>query len=318
MRDGLRSFAIAILPAERHLPTQNGLQAPPGRALAKPLGRPAWLLAPGLVWLFVFMLAPVALMVIVSFWSSGYYGTTPDFTFKNYAKLFQSPLYSGQLLKTLRIGLEATLLSLLLSYPIALLLSRSTGNRKALLVLLLFLPFWASYVVRAFVWLPILGRNGAINQALMALGIIDSPIDWLLYNEGAVLVGLVYVYTLFMTLPIYLSLDKIDPRLIEAATDLGAKPWQVFWRILLPLSWPGVVSGCIMVFLLTMSAYVTPQLLGGPRGILFGNVIASQFLANNDWAFGSALAVTMVLIVVILFILVGRRMRIEQVFTGGS
>ncbi len=286
--------------------------------IVKPVGRPGWLLAPGVLWLFVFMLVPVALMVIVSFWSSGYYGTKPDFTFKNYAKLFQSPLYSGQLLKTLRIGLEATVLSLLLSYPIAYLLSRSSGNRKALLILLLFLPFWASYVVRAFVWLPILGRNGAINQALMALGIVDSPIDWLLYNEGAVLVGLVYVYTLFMTLPIYLSLDKIDPRLIEAATDLGAKRWQVFWRILLPLSWPGVVSGCIMVFLLTMSAYVTPQLLGGPRGILFGNVIASQFLANNDWAFGSALAVTMVLVVVILFLLVGRKMRIEQVFTGGS
>lgn len=284
----------------------------------KPVGKPGWLLAPGILWLFVFMLIPVAFMVIVSFWSSGYYGTKPDFTFKNYAKLFQSPLYSGQLLKTLRIGLEATLLSLVLSYPIAYLLSRAAGVLKALLVLLLFLPFWASYVVRAFVWLPILGRNGAINQGLMGLGIIDTPIDWLLYNEGAVLVGLVYVYTLFMTLPIYLSLEKIDPRLIEAATDLGARPLQIFWRILLPLSWPGVVSGSIMVFLLTMSAYVTPQLLGGPRGIMFGNVIASQFLANNDWAFGAALAVTMVLVVVILLLIVGRRMKIEQVFTGGA
>ncbi len=284
----------------------------------KPVGRPRWLLAPGIVWLFVFMLIPVAFMVIVSFWSSGYYGTKPDFTFRNYAKIFQSPLYSGQLLKTLRIGLEATVLSLLLSYPIAYLLSRMRGFGKAILVLLLFLPFWASYVVRAFVWLPILGRNGLINQTLMGIGVIDTPIDWLLYNEGAVLVGLVYVYTLFMTLPIYLSLEKIDPRLIEAATDLGARPFQVFRKILLPLSWPGVVSGCIMVFLLTMSAYVTPQLLGGPRGIMFGNVIASQFLANNDWAFGAALAVTMVLIVVVLLLLVGRKMKIEQVFTGGA
>lgn len=292
--------------------------APAAGPAAKPVGRARWLLAPGIVWLFLFMLIPVAFMVIVSFWSSGYYGTKPDFTFKNYAKLFQSPLYSGQLLKTLRIGLEATLLSLLLSYPIAYLMSRLRGVSKALLVLLLFLPFWASYVVRAFVWLPILGRNGAINQALMGLGLIDTPIDWLLYNEGAVLVGLVYVYTLFMTLPIYLSLDRIDPRLIEAATDLGARPLQVFWRILLPLSWPGVTSGCIMVFLLTMSAYVTPQLLGGPRGIMFGNVIASQFLANNDWAFGAALAVTMVLVVVALLLVVGRRMKVEQVFTGGA
>jgi len=284
----------------------------------KPVGRPAWLLAPGVAWLFLFMIVPVGFMVVVSFWSSGYFGTQPDFTFKNYLKLFQSPLYTGQLLKTLRIGLEATLLSLVLSYPIAYFLSRASGTAKAVLVLLLFLPFWASYVVRAFVWLPILGRNGVINSTLMSMGVIDTPIDGLLYNEGAVLVGLVYVYTLFMTLPIYMSIERIDKRLIEAATDLGARPFAVFREILLPLSWPGIVSGCIMVFLLTMSAYVTPQLLGGPKGIMYGNIIASQFLGNNDWAFGSALSVALVAIVMILFLLVGRRMKVEQVFTGGA
>jgi spermidine/putrescine transport system permease protein len=284
----------------------------------KPVGRPAWLAAPGVIWLVVFMVVPVLFMVIVSFWSSGYYGTQPDFTFKNYLKLFQSPLYSGQLLKTLRIGFEAMAISLVLSYPIAYLLARARGSMKLALLLLLFLPFWASYVVRAFVWLPILGRNGVINTFLIYIGVIEQPLDWLLYNEGSVLLGLVYVYTLFMTLPIYLSLDKIDPRLIEAAADLGAKPLRIFWEVLWPLSRPGVISGCIMVFLLTMSAFVTPQLLGGPRGIMFGNVIASQFLANNDWAFGAALSVAMIAIVLALFLLVGRRMKIEQVFTGGA
>jgi spermidine/putrescine transport system permease protein len=284
----------------------------------KPIGRPAWLAAPGVIWLLVFMVVPVLFMVIVSFWSSGYYGTQPDFTFKNYLKLFQSPLYSGQLVKTLRIGFEAMAISLVLSYPIAYLLARARGSMKLALLLLLFLPFWASYVVRAFVWLPILGRNGVINTFLIYIGVIEQPLDWLLYNEGAVLLGLVYVYTLFMTLPIYLSLDKIDPRLIEAAADLGAKPLRIFWEVLWPLSRPGVISGCIMVFLLTMSAFVTPQLLGGPRGIMFGNVIASQFLANNDWAFGAALSVAMIAIVLVLFLLVGRRMKIEQVFTGGA
>lgn len=284
----------------------------------KPIGRPAWLAAPGVIWLLVFMVVPVLFMVIVSFWSSGYYGTQPDFTFKNYLKLFQSPLYSGQLVKTLRIGFEAMAISLVLSYPIAYLLARARGSMKLALLLLLFLPFWASYVVRAFVWLPILGRNGVINTFLIYLGVIEQPLDWLLYNEGAVLLGLVYVYTLFMTLPIYLSLDKIDPRLIEAAADLGAKPLRIFWEVLWPLSRPGVISGCIMVFLLTMSAFVTPQLLGGPRGIMFGNVIASQFLANNDWAFGAALSVAMIVIVLALFVLVGRKMKVEQVFTGGA
>ena len=284
----------------------------------KPIGRPAWLLAPGVLWLFLFMIVPVAFMVAVSFWSSGYFGTKPDFTFKNYLKLFQSPLYSGQLIKTLRISLEVTLLSLLLSYPIAYFISRGRGALKIVLLLLLFLPFWASYVVRAFVWLPILGRNGVLNSLLIGMGVIDTPIDGLLYNEGVVLVGLVYVYTLFMTLPIYLSIERIDKRLIEAASDLGARPFSIFWRVMLPLSWPGVVSGCIMVFLLTLSAYVTPQLLGGPKGILYGNVIASQFLGNNDWAFGSALAVALVLITLLLFVLLGRKMKIEQVFTGGA
>jgi len=287
-------------------------------SVVRPVGRPAWLAAPGVLWLVVFMVVPVLFMVIVSFWSSGYYGTQPDFTFRNYLKLFQSPLYSGQLVKTLRIGFEAMALSLVLSYPIAYLLSRARGSMKLALLLLLFLPFWASYVVRAFVWLPILGRNGVINTFLVYIGVIEQPLDWLLYNEGAVLLGLVYVYTLFMTLPIYLSLDKIDRRLIEAAADLGAKPLRIFWEVLWPLSRPGVISGCIMVFLLTMSAFVTPQLLGGPRGIMFGNVIASQFLANNDWAFGAALSVAMIGIVLLLFLLVGRRMKIEQVFTGGA
>jgi spermidine/putrescine transport system permease protein len=264
------------------------------------------------------MVLPLLFMLIVSFWSSGYYGTKPDFTFKNYLKLFQSPLYSGQLVKTLRIAVEAMALSLIISYPIAYMLSRARGALKVAGLLLLFLPFWASYVVRAFVWLPILGRNGVINTFLVHLGVIDQPLDWLLYNEGSVLLGLVYVYTLFMTLPVYLSLDKIDPRLVEAAADLGAKPLRIFWEVLWPLSRPGVISGCIMVFLLTMSAFVTPQLLGGPRGIMFGNVIASQFLANNDWAFGSALSVAMIGIVLVLFLLLGRRMKVEQVFTGGA
>jgi spermidine/putrescine transport system permease protein len=287
-------------------------------ASVKPVGRPFWLLTPGLLWLMAFMILPVLFMVAVSFWNSGYYGTRPDFTFKSYIRIFQSPLYVGQLIKTLRIGLEATALSLLISYPIAFIISQAKGAAKALLILMLFLPFWASYVVRAFVWLPILGRNGAINSALMAVGVIDQPLDWLLYNEGSVLLGLVYVYTLFMALPIYMSLEKIDPKLIEAATDLGARPFRVFWEVLLPLSMPGVSSGCIMVFLLTMSAYVTPQLLGGPQGIMIGNIIASQFLSSNDWAFGSALSVILIIVVMLLFLGIGRKTKVEQIFTGGG
>ena len=283
----------------------------------RPVGRPIFLLAPGVLWLVVFGLAPLMFMLVMSFWTSTIFGTKPDFSFANYLRIFVTDLYSDQLFKTLRIAAMTTLMTLIISYPVAYFLSRLQGTRKALFVLLMFLPFWTSYVIRAFVWLPILGRNGAINSALKAMGLIDEPLDWLLFNEGSVFLGLVYVYTLFMTLPIYLSLEKIDPALIEAATDLGARPAAVFRRVILPLSWPGVLSGCIMVFLLTVGAFVTPQLLGGPSGIMYGNVIASQFLANNNWAFGSALSIALIFIVFLLLLISSRWIGIQHIFTAG-
>jgi len=283
----------------------------------RPVGRPIFLLAPGVLWLVVFGLAPLMFMLVMSFWTSTIFGTKPDFSFANYLRIFVTDLYSDQLFKTLRIAAMTTLMTLIISYPVAYFLSRLQGTRKALFVLLMFLPFWTSYVIRAFVWLPILGRNGAINSALKAMGLIDESLDWLLFNEGSVFLGLVYVYTLFMTLPIYLSLEKIDPALIEAATDLGARPAAVFRRVILPLSWPGVLSGCIMVFLLTVGAFVTPQLLGGPSGIMYGNVIASQFLANNNWAFGSALSIALIFIVFLLLLISSRWIGIQHIFTAG-
>jgi spermidine/putrescine transport system permease protein len=283
----------------------------------KPIGHPWALAAPAVLWLVVFGLAPLLFMVAMSFWKSTIFGTRPDFQLGNYARQIAEPLYGQLLLKSLRIATVSTLLALLVSYPIAYFLTRLRGAWKGIFLLGLFLPFWTSYVVRTFVWLPILGRNGAINATLMSLGLIDAPIDGLIYNEGTVYLGLVYVYTLFMVLPIYLSLDRIDPRLVEAAVDLGARPWSVFWRILLPLSWPGVLSGCIMVFLLGVGAYVTPRLLGGPSGIMYGNMIADQFLNNNNWAFGAALGCTLALVVVILLAACARWIGIRQVFTGG-
>jgi len=283
----------------------------------KPIGKP-WLLAsPAVLWLLLFGLAPLVFMVAMSFWKSTIFGTRPDFQLGNYARQLAEPLYGTLLLKSLRIAAASTLIALLVSYPIAYFLTRLRGVWKGVFIIGLFMPFWTSYVVRTFVWLPILGRAGAINAALLWLGVIDRPIDWLIYNEGTIYLGLVYVYTLFMVLPIYLSLDRIDPRLIEAAVDLGARPWSVLWRILLPLSWPGVLSGCIMVFLLGVGAYVTPRLLGGPSGIMYGNMIADQFLSNNNWAFGAALGCTLALVVVILLLITGRWIGIRQVFTGG-
>jgi spermidine/putrescine transport system permease protein len=286
-------------------------------AAVKPIGKP-WLLAsPAVLWLALFVLAPMLFMLAMSFWKSTIFGTRPDFQLGNYARQLSEPLYGQLMLKSLRIAAVSTLLTLAVSYPIAYFLARLRGGWKGAFLVVLFMPFWTSYVVRTFVWLPLLGRSGAVNAALLSLGVIEQPIDWLIYNEGAIYLGLVYVYTLFMVLPIYLSLDRIDPRLVEAAVDLGARPWSVFWRVLLPLSWPGVLSGCIMVFLLGAGAYVTPRLLGGPSGIMYGNMIADQFLNNNNWAFGAALGCTLALVVALLLACTARWIGIRQVFTGG-
>jgi spermidine/putrescine transport system permease protein len=274
------------------------------------------LVVPALLWLGVFAIAPLAFLAVVSLWKASAFGLSTDASLDSYRIITAEPVYAQVLWQTFRIAALTTLLSLVVSYPLAMFLARLKGQTKTLAVVLVFLPFWTSYVVRTFVWLPMLGRTGVVNQVLLALGVIDKPLDWLLYNEGAVYVGLVYVYTLYMTLPIYLSLDRLDPKLVEAAGDLGATPLQAFRRVVLPLSMPGVWSGCTMVFLLSCGAYVTPQLLGGTSGQMIGNVIASQFLHTNNWPLGAALSIVLMSVVIVFVFVAGRRLGLQQIFMG--
>jgi len=274
------------------------------------------LVLPSMLWLLVFAIIPIVLLICMSTWTSTMFGIERTWDFKNYMAIASDSVYATILIRTARIAIVATLLSLLFSYPLAMFLVSLKGRTRSVFLLLMFLPFWSSYVVRSFTWLPVLGRAGLINQILMWLGIIHEPIEWLLFNEGAVYVGLVYVYTLFMVLPIFLALDRIDPQIIEAARDLGSKPYQVFLRVTWPLSLPGVWSGCIMVFLISIGAFVTPQLLGGTRGTMIGNVIATQFLNTNNWPLGSALSITLIFLVAGLFAIVGRRLGLKQLFLG--
>jgi len=276
----------------------------------------AWLVAPAMMWLALFALAPLVFLVTVSFWTATMFGLSPGFSLQSYAALAGDTIYILVLANTLKIAVFTTALSLFASYPVALFLASLKGHRKTLFVILLFLPFWTSYVVRTFVWMPILGRSGLINATLMSLGVIDRPIDGLIFNEGAVYVGLVYVYTLYMTLPIYLALDKLDPALIEAASDLGASAWQTFRRIILPLTLPAVWSGCTMVFLLCCGAFVTPRLLGGPSSQMFGNIISSQFLDAGNWPLGAALSVVLMLVVLASLYLASRRFGMQRLFMG--
>jgi len=276
------------------------------------------LLMPGTAWLLIFVILPLVFTIVMSFWTSTIFGTSATWTLTNYINFLEEPTYVVILIKTLRIAAISTAVTLLISYPMAWFLATRQGATKIIVLIAIFMPFWTSYVIRTFLWLPILGRYGVINNALIWLGLIDQPLMGLLYNEGTIYLGLVYVYVLFMVLPIYLALDRLDPNMVEAAFDLGAKPFNIFYRIVLPLSWPGVLSGCIMVFLLSCGAYVTPSLLGGPSANMFGNLISSQFSHSNNWAFGSALSVVLIVSVISLVLIAGHRIGLKRVFIGGD
>jgi spermidine/putrescine transport system permease protein len=272
------------------------------------------LASPAIGWLLIFVVLPGAFMLVMSFLTTGIFGIQFKFTWLNVSRMFSTSLYGLLLLKTFRIAVVTTLLTLLAAYPVALFLSSRRGAVKNAMVLLLFLPFWIGYVVRTFAWLPILGRTGLINQILLQLHIIAEPVEWLLYNEFAVYLGLVYVYLLFMVLPIFLAVDRIEPALYEAARDLGASRWKAFVRVTLPLSKPGILSGSIMVFLLTFGAFVTPALLGGTSGMMYSNVIAAQFFADNNWSFGSTLSSVMAVVVIVFLMVSGRFIGLRTIF----
>ena len=196
---------------------------------------------------------------------------------------------------------------LLLGFPLALFISRA-GPRKNIYLQLVILPFWTSFLVRLYAWLFLLRDTGLINTALQGLGLIHDPLP-LLYNDGAVLLGLVYGYLPFMVLPVYATLERLDPALVEAAADLGARPWSTLLHVILPLSAPGIRAGGILVFIPALGAYLTPDLLGGGRTVMIGNLVQNQFTTARDWPFGSAVSVGLMALVGALVLLMLRRER---------
>lgn len=276
-----------------------------------------WLNAlPATTFLAIFVLLPMALMVLVTFSRSSVDGIQFSFTLDNYRKLFSDETALRLLFKSIRISVTVTLLILILGYPLAYFIARQGDRYKYLLLFLVFIPYWISYVIRTYAWYPILGKQGALNQFLMLAGLIDQPLDYLLFNEYSVHLGLFSVFLPYAVVPIYLSLDRINPMLLEAAADLGARPGRSFWHVVLPLSLPGVLSGALMVFILTVGSYVTPQLLGGPSGIMMGNVIADQFGATFNWVWGGTLSLVLMITTLLAIWLVGRWVNLSQVFLG--
>jgi spermidine/putrescine transport system permease protein len=248
---------------------------------------------------------PLVIVVAYSFLTRGVYGgVEAPWTGESYRRLFD-PLYLSILLRSFVMALEATALCLVFAFPAALFISRA-GKWKNLYLQLVILPFWTSFLVRTYAWLFLLRDTGLINTALQSLGLIHEPLP-LLYNNGAVLLGLVYGYLPFMTLPIYATLERQDPALIEAAADLGARPLATVFRVIVPLAKPGIVAGSVLVFIPCLGAYLTPDLLGGGRTVMVGNLVQNQFTTARDWPFGSAVSVLlMAIIIAILWIFLRR------------
>ena len=250
----------------------------------------AGLLAPVTIWLGLFFLVPLLLILAYSFGTSGIYGgITLGFNPGNYLKVFD-PLYLEIIGRTFFIAALNTLLCLALGYPLAYFIVFKGRRWRNALVLLVMVPFWTSLLIRAYAWVVILGGNGIANRTLQFLGITDEPLT-LIFTPEAVLMGMVYSYLPFMILPLYAALEKFDTRLKEAAQDLGASRWHTFWRVTFPLSLPGVIAGSILVFIPSAGEFVIPDLLGGSRTVMTGNLIQNPFLQARDWAFGSALSV---------------------------
>ena len=250
----------------------------------------AGLLAPVTLWLGLFFLVPLLLILAYSFGTSGVYGgITLGFNPGNYLKVFD-PLYLEIVVRSFFVAGLTTLCCFLLGYPLAYFIVFKGKRWRNALILLVMVPFWTSLLIRAYSWVVILGGNGIANRSLQFLGITDEPLT-LIFTPQAVLMGMTYSYLPFMILPLYAALEKFDVRLKEAAKDLGASRWQTFWRVTFPLSMPGVIAGSILVFIPSAGEFVIPDLLGGSRTVMTGNLIQNQFLQARDWAFGSALAV---------------------------
>jgi len=262
------------------------------------------LLLPARLWIALFFAAPLAIICAYSLLTRGDYGgvETP-WTLESFARL-ADPLYLAILWRSLWISTLATALCALLGFPLALFIARA-GRHKNLYLQLVLLPFWTSFLVRTYAWIFILRDTGLINTVLSSLGLIAKPLP-LLYNDGAVLIGLVYNFLPFFVLPMFATLERLDPSLMEAAADLGARPLSTLRRVILPLSAPGFVAGAVLVFIPCLGAYLTPDLLGGGKSVMVGNLIQNQFTTARDWPFGSAASLILMLASAVLLAAVMR------------
>jgi putrescine transport system permease protein len=268
------------------------------------------------VWLAVFFLVPFIIVVKISFSTTavaqppyvpafdlsegigGIVGQLREFTVDNYVWLTEDALYVRAYLSSLWIALVSTALVLLIGYPIAYGMARAPRRWQPTLVMLIILPFWTSFLIRVYAWIGILKKEGLLNQLLLTLGVIGEPLT-ILNTTTAVYIGIVYSYLPFMVLPLYAALERMDGSLLEAASDLGCRPIRAFWKITFPLSLPGVVAGCFLVFIPVTGEFVIPDLLGGSDTLMIGKTLWSEFFSNRDWPLASAVAIVLLILLVV-------------------
>jgi len=259
---------------------------------------------PPLIWVSVFLLLPYVLMFCYSFWTvSSSQQILHTWTFANYSELVTRQVYWQTLLRSMWIAARVMIFSLLLGYPLAHFLSFHAGRKKDLYYQLVIIPLWVSYLVRAYAWKTILGTDGVLNTLLQYVHLTQHPLDFLLYSPLAVVLTLTHIYTPFTFLPIYAALEHIPRNLVEASHDLGASPTQTFWRVIFPLSIPGVIAGGTFAFVLSLGDFLAPLLLGGPSGIMISNIVVSLFGAAYNWPLGAAISLCMLgLVTALLFL----------------
>ena len=271
--------------------------------------RIATLMTPPALTLLALFVIPLVVMALFSF-RAGTFGAQRDiFTFEHYRAYLDNTVYHNLLLRSAWVALETALYSVLLAFPVAYYLAFHAGSKRFSLLTLLLVPAWTSYLLRVLAWKIMLSSGGVFNAALLALGLVEEAKPILLYTRGAVIITLVYVWIPFVALPIYSALQRIDPSLLEAAADLGSPPWRTFLKVTLPLSLPGVLAGFFIVFIPTLGEWVTPLLVGGVSGSMYGNVIQDQFVRALNWPVGSLMSLVMlgfVLLFLLLFSRIGR------------
>jgi len=262
--------------------------------------------APPILWVGILLLLPYALMFVHSFWIVRDGVIAHEWNLQNYAKLFQNPVYLEVLFRTMRIAAGVALLSLLLGYPLAYYMSFHAGARKDLLYQLVIVPLWVSYLVRGYAWKTILGSEGVLNGFLQYIHVTKEPVSFFLYSPFAVVLMLTHIYTPFVFLPLYASLEHIPRNLVEASHDLGAGSRATFLRVILPLSLPGLLAGATFAFVLTLGDFLAPLLVGGPSSIMIANIVQSLFGTAYDWPLGAAISVCILLLTISLLFLTER------------